>query len=66
METTLLIEAEGQPSVTITIEAEPEIVFQDVGLQGPPGPEATPEPGDAIRIVGDVVHVDINRLTFAP
>lgn len=66
METTLLIEADGQPSMTITIEAAPELVFEERGLQGPPGPEATPEAGDAIRVVGDVVHVDINRLTLAP
>lgn len=67
METTLLIEAEGQPVVHLTIDSPPDIIFQDTGLQGPPGPPGDAgEAGDAIRIVGDVVHVDINRLTFAP
>jgi hypothetical protein len=57
METTLLIEAEGQPSVTIMIEAAPEIVFQDVGVQGPPGTAGPPgadiggyDPGDLTLI----------------
>lgn len=62
----LMVEAEGQPTVHLHLEEAPEIKFEVEGLQGPPGPEATPEPGDAIRIVGDVVHVDINRLTLAP
>jgi hypothetical protein len=66
MDTTLLIEADGQPSVSIVIPADPDIVFQDVGIQGPPGPAVPPEAGDAIRVVGEVVHVDINRLTLAP
>jgi hypothetical protein len=63
METTLLIEADGQPSVTITMEAAPDLIFEDSGIQGPPGQV---EEGDAIRVVDTVVHVDINRLTFAP
>jgi hypothetical protein len=67
METTLLIEADGQPTVSITIEAEPDLVFHDTGIQGPPGPPGSAgEAGDAIRIVGEVVHVDINGLTLAP
>jgi hypothetical protein len=67
METVLLIEAEGQPSVQIVIAAESDIVFQDVGIQGPPGPSGgSVESGDAIRVVGDVVHVDISTLTLAP
>ena len=66
METTLLIEADGQPSVTIQIEAEPDIVFQDSGIQGVPGPAATVESGDGIKVVGDVVNVDISGLTLAP
>jgi hypothetical protein len=63
----LMIEADGQPTVTIELET-PEIIFQEEGLQGPPGPpgDGGAEPGDAIRVVGDVVHVDINRLTLAP
>lgn len=63
--TSLVIEPEGQASVTIVIE-EFEIVFEDVGIQGPPGPASAPESGDAIRVVGEVVNVDISRLTLAP
>lgn len=59
-----MIEAEGQPTLTIRIDAVPDIVFQDEGLQGPPGGSALP--GDAIRVVGSAVHVDITRLSFAP
>jgi hypothetical protein len=67
METTLLIEADGQPSVSIVIDSPPDIVFHDTGIQGPPGPPGSAgEEGDAIRIVGEVVHVDITRLTLAP
>jgi hypothetical protein len=29
-------------------------------------PQGEVEAGDAIRVVGDVVHVDISRLTLAP
>lgn len=64
MSHSLLIEAEGQPVVTVHLEPTPEIIFQDTGAQGPPGGPASP--GDAIRVIGDVVHVDINRLTLAP
>lgn len=66
METALLIEADGQPSVTISIEAAPEIVFEDVGVQGPPGPPAQVESGDGIKVVGEVVNVNIPSLTLAP
>lgn len=52
-----MIEAEGQPSVTITIEAAPEIVFEDTGIQGKPGGEGRPgadiggyDPGDLTLI----------------
>jgi hypothetical protein len=61
---TFVIEPDDQPIVIITVEPAPEFIFQDVGVQGPPGP--APEAGDGIRVVGEVVHVDINRLTFAP
>ncbi len=57
MDTTLLIEAEGQTSVTIQIEAPPEIVFEDSGIQGPPGGPGEPgadiggyDPGDLTLI----------------
>jgi hypothetical protein len=60
----LVIEAEGQPTVEIQIEAQPELVFQEEGIQGPPGP--APEAGDGIKVVGEVVNVDITGLTFAP
>lgn len=61
-----MIEAEGQPSVYVTIEEAPEIVFQEEGIQGPPGPPAEIESGDGIKVVGEVVNVDIASLTFAP
>lgn len=61
---TLLIEPADQPVVQIQLEAAPELVFEVEGIQGPPGPPVVP--GDAVRVVADVVHVDINRLTFAP
>jgi hypothetical protein len=66
VETTLLIEADGQPSMTITIEEVPDLIFHDTGIQGVPGPGSQVEEGDAIRVVDTVVHVDINRLTLAP
>ena len=62
---TLVIEVSGQ-AVHIQLEAPPELVFEVEGIQGPPGPEASPEAGDAIRVVGDVVHFDISKLTLAP
>ncbi|MES2902820.1 MAG: hypothetical protein V4696_01420 [Pseudomonadota bacterium] len=56
-ETTLTIEAEGQPTVKVTIEAAPELVFRDSGMQGPPGGEGRPgadiggyDPGDLTLI----------------
>lgn len=62
-----MIEAEGQPSVTITIEAAPEIVFEDTGIQGPRGPAGNAaQSGDGIKVVGEVVNVDLTSLTFAP
>lgn len=64
METTVIIEPEDQPSVTIVVEAAPEIIFEEAGIQGPSGPG--PESGDGILVVGDVVHVSIDRLTLAP
>jgi hypothetical protein len=57
METTLLIEADGQPSVTIVIAADPDIIFQEAGIQGVPGGEGRPgadiggyDPGDLTLI----------------
>lgn len=61
---TLVIEPEGQPALHIQLEAPPELVLEIEGIQGRPGPPVVP--GDAIRVVADVVHVDITRLTFAP
>ena len=68
METTLLIEADGQPTVSITIEAEPDLVFHDTGIQGPPGPPGATdiEAGDGIQVVGEFVHININGLSLAP
>lgn len=54
METTLLIEAEGQPSVTIIIEAPPEIIFQDTGVQGPIGPAL--DIGDMVPLLNAILH----------
>lgn len=64
-DTILRIEPDDQPVLAITVEA-PELVFEESGIQGVPGPASAPEAGDAIRVVGEVVHVDINRLTLAP
>lgn len=64
METTLLIEADGQPTIQLMIDAPPDIIFEDVGIQGPPGPP--PESGDGIKVIGEVVNIDIGSLTFAP
>jgi hypothetical protein len=66
MDTTLLIEADGQSVVQLVIDAPPDLVFEDTGIQGPPGPAVQVESGDGIMVVGDVVHVNINSLTFAP
>jgi hypothetical protein len=50
---TLMIEAEGQPEVHIYLEDTPELVFQEEGLQGPPGPGiADYDPGD-LRLIFD-------------
>jgi hypothetical protein len=62
---TLVIEVEGEPAVYIQMEPPPELIFEVEGIQGPTGASDI-EAGDAIKVVGDVVHVDINRLTFAP
>lgn len=57
METTLLIEADGQPQIHLTIDAPPDIVFEDIGIQGPPGGPGQPgadiggyDPGDLTLI----------------
>lgn len=70
----LMIEVDGQPTVTVTIEDVPDIVFQDeavldlvfsdTGIQGPPGPSALS--GDGIKVVAEFINIDISSLTFAP
>lgn len=65
MDTTLLIEADGQPSVTITIAADPDIIFQDTGVQGPPGaPGVSPLPDEVLAGFdpGDLTLTFDNRL----
>lgn len=63
----VLIEADGQPPFQIVVEDPPIITFNLEGIQGPRGPAGgAVEPGDAIRVVDTVVHVDIDRLTLAP
>jgi hypothetical protein len=63
---TIIIEPAGQPAIIIEIEDVPDIIFEDVGMQGPPGPAGEVESGDGIRVVGEVVNIDINGLTLAP
>jgi hypothetical protein len=62
METTLLIEADGQPSVTIQIEAAPDIVFEDAGIQGVPGNPGPPGPGLDNFDPGDLTLIFENQL----
>jgi hypothetical protein len=53
------IEADGQPTVQLRIDPPPIVKFTVSEVQ-------QVESGDAIRVVGDVVHVDIDRLSLAP
>lgn len=47
MDDVLLIEDDGHASITIAIEASPEIVFEESGLQGAPGNNGQPGPPGA-------------------